>query len=72
MTATHSRADRVLRVGAWLTVIGLAFTLIAMIPLVLPSVQLPGVMWFLSMLTGVGLVVVFVGLAIGARDRRRR
>ena len=72
MIETPSRADRVLRIGAWLTVAGLVFTVIAMIPLVFPTVSLPGAMWFLSMLTGVGLIVVFVGLAMGARGRRAR
>ncbi len=61
-----------LRIGGWVTAAGLVFTVVAMIPLVLPSVTLPGAMWFLSMLTGVGLVIVFVGLVLGARDRRAR
>jgi hypothetical protein len=68
--AQTTPADRVLRIGGWITAAGLVFTLIAIIPLVLPSVQLPGAMWFLSMLTGVGLIVVFVGLVMGARERR--
>jgi len=67
-----SRADRVLRAGAWITAAGLVFTLIALLPLVLPSLELPGAMWFLAMLTGVGLVVVFVGLVMGSRQRRKR
>ena len=68
----RSRADTVLRIGAWVTAAGLAFTLVAMLPLVFPSVALPAAMWFLSMLTGVGLIIVFAGLVLGARDRRRR
>lgn len=67
-----SRADQVLRAGAWITAAGLVFTLIALLPLVVPSLELPGVMWFLAMLTGVGLVVVFIGLAMGSRQRRKR
>jgi hypothetical protein len=67
-----SSADRVLRFGGWVTVIGLVFTVIAMLPLVVPSLELPGAMWFLAMLTGVGLIIVFVGLAMGARGRRSR
>jgi hypothetical protein len=67
-----SPADRVLRVGGAITVVGLVFTVIAMLPLLVPSLELPGAMWFLAMLTGVGLIVVFVGLAMGARGRRRR
>jgi hypothetical protein len=67
-----SRADRVLRAGAWITAAGLVFTVIALLPLVFPSLDLPGAMWFLSMLIGVGLIVVFVGLAMGSRQRRKR
>ena len=67
-----SPADRVLRAGAWITAAGLVFTHIALLPLVVPSLELPGVMWFLAMLTGVGLVVVFIGLAMGSRERRKR
>ena len=59
-----------MRIGGWLTAAGLLFTLIALLPLVLPSLELPSAMWFLAMLTGVGLIVVFVGLAMAARDRR--
>ena len=65
-------ADRVLRVGAALTVIGLLCAVVALLPLVVPDLELPPAMWFLAMLTGVGLIVVFVGLAMGARSRRRR
>jgi hypothetical protein len=72
VTDHASRADRVLRAGAWLTAIGLVFTLVAMLPLVFPSLELPGALWFLSMLTGVGLIVVCVGLAMAARSRRPR
>jgi hypothetical protein len=67
-----SPADRVLRIGGWITVLGIAFTLIAMLPLVFTSLELPSAMWFLAMLTGVGLVVVFIGLVMGARERRPR
>lgn len=72
MDPRTARADRVLRAGIVVTVIGLLFTLIALVPLVLPSVQMPGVLWFFSMLTGVGLIVVFVGLVMGSRSRTRR
>jgi hypothetical protein len=72
MTSEPSRADRVMRAGAWLTAAGLVFTLIAILPLVFPSLELPSAMWFLSMLTGVGLVVVFVGMVMSGRGRRSR
>jgi hypothetical protein len=66
-----SRADLVMRVGAVVTAVGLAATLVALIPLVLPSVTMPSAMWFLSMLTGVGLAIVIAGLTMSARSRRR-
>ena len=71
MAPTRAPGDRILRVGAVVTVIGLICTLIAMIPLVAPSVDLPSAWWFLSMITGVGLALVIVGLAVSARSRRR-
>ncbi len=72
MDDRRSPADRVLRAGAWVTAAGLLFTLVAVMPLLVPSLELPSAMWFLSMLTGVGLVIVFVGLALAARERRSR
>ena len=72
MTDGTASADRILRIGAWITVIGLAFTAIACLPLIVPSLTMPSALWGLSMLTGVGLIVVFIGLATGARQRRSR
>lgn len=72
MNPAPSSADRVLRIGGVITAVGIVFTLIAILPLIIPSLDLPGAMWFLAMLTGVGLIVVFVGLAMGARGRRLR
>ena len=72
MDDRRSTADRVLRAGAWVTAAGLLFTLVAVMPLLVPSLELPSAMWFLSMLTGVGLVIVFIGLALAARERRSR
>jgi hypothetical protein len=37
-----------------------------------PDLELPSVWWFLSMITGVGLALVIVGLAVSARSRHRR
>jgi len=65
-----SRADRVMRTGAVITAVGLGFTLIAILPLFFPSLTLPSVLWFLSMLTGVGIVVICAGLVMSARSRR--
>lgn len=71
MSQPHPPADRLLRFGALVTVVGLVFTLVAMVPLVVPSVQLPSVFWFLSMLTGVGLLLVVLGLLRAGRARGR-
>ena len=53
-----------------MTVIGFLATIIAILPLVIESVELPGIWWFLSMITGVGLALVILGLAVSARSRR--
>jgi hypothetical protein len=71
VASTRTPGDRILRVGAVVTVVGLACTLIAMLPLVIPGLELPSAWWFLSMITGVGLALVIVGLAVSARSRRR-
>ena len=70
-TSRPPAGDRLLRAGAIVTVIGLAFTLVAMLPLLIPSMTLPAAMWFLSMITGIGLAMVIAGFAVSARSRRR-
>ena len=72
MARSDSPGDRTLRIGAAVTLVGLVFVLIALLPMVNPGITLPGVFWFLAMLTGVGLIIVIVGLVQGARQRRRR
>lgn len=69
--STRTPGDRLLRAGAVVTVIGILCTLIAMLPLVVPGLSLPPVWWFLSMITGVGLAMVILGLLVSARGRRR-
>jgi peptidoglycan/LPS O-acetylase OafA/YrhL len=64
--------DRLLRIGVGVTALGLIATLIAMLPLVFPDLTLPGIWWFLAMITGVGLALVIAGLARSARERRIR
>jgi hypothetical protein len=71
MAKERSPGDRLLRFGAVVTVIGLVCTVIAMLPLVVPSLELPSAWWFLSMITGVGLALVIAGLAVSARARGR-
>lgn len=70
MASTGSAGDRLLRIGAVVTVVGLVCTVIAMLPLVVPGLELPSLWWFLSMITGVGLALVITGLAVSARSRR--
>ncbi len=59
-----------LRVGVVVTAIGLICTLVAIAPLFIPSLEMSGLWWFLSMLTGVGIALVLVGLVRSARSRR--
>ncbi|MFM8775115.1 MAG: hypothetical protein ACKOFP_15130 [Actinomycetota bacterium] len=70
--SSRTPGDRVMRAGAIVTVIGIACTLIAMLPLVVPDLALPSAWWFLSMITGVGLAMILLGLLVSARARGRR
>ena len=63
--------DRLLKAGVVVTVLGLVCALIAIVPLVVPAIEPSSIWWFLSMLTGVGLALVLVGLIRSARSRRR-
>jgi VIT1/CCC1 family predicted Fe2+/Mn2+ transporter len=71
MSLESAPGDRLLRIGAVVMIVGLACTLVALLPLVFPSLELPSLWWFLSMLTGVGLALVLLGLVVSARSRRR-
>lgn len=64
--------DRVLRIGLVVSALGLLAAVIAMLPLVIPSMQPSGIWWFLAMITGVGLAIVIAGLIISARERSAR
>lgn len=70
-SAKVARAQRVIKVGAILTIIGIVASLIALLPLV-SDIELSGVWWFLSMITGVGLATVLAGLTMSARSRSTR
>lgn len=72
MTTERHRGDLLMRIGGWITAVGLLFTVIAILPLLMPSLELPSWLWFAAMLTGVGLIVLFVGLARSAGSRRSR
>ena len=70
-TSRPPAGDRLLRAGAVVTVIGLIATMIAMLPLIIPSLTLPPAMWFASMVIGIGLAMVIAGFAVSARARGR-
>ena len=65
----RNHSDRVIRVGAAITVLGIIFSLIALLPLI-TDIELPSTWWFLSMVTGIGLATVLVGFTMSARSRR--
>lgn len=52
-------------------VAGALATIVALSPLVVDGPEPAGVWWFLSMLTGVGFLMILVGLLGNARSRRR-
>lgn len=62
--------DRILKVGAALTALGMVLSLIAMSPLVIGG-HLASFWWFLAMITGVGLVSILVGIRAASRARTR-
>lgn len=62
--------DVLIRVGAVLSVAGMALTLVALLPLV-SDVELPSQWWALSMLVGIGMGLVLAGLAANGRRRAR-
>jgi hypothetical protein len=70
-TSRPPAGDRLLRAGAIVTVIGILATMVAMLPLVIPSLTLPPAMWFASMIIGIGLAMVIAGFAVSARARGR-
>jgi peptidoglycan/LPS O-acetylase OafA/YrhL len=69
-TAGARPGDRLIRAGLVVTAVGMLLALIAMLPLV-SDVELPGTFWWLSMLVGVGMAMILVGLARNGRRRAR-
>jgi len=57
--------------GGAVFIVGVLATVIAMAPLAITDLELPSVWWFLSMLTGVGFLMMLIGLLMNARKRRR-
>jgi hypothetical protein len=62
--------DRLVRLGVVVTGMGMLISLVAILPLV-TDLELPSTFWWLSMLTGVGLAMILVGLARNGRHRAR-
>lgn len=65
-----NKGDKLMRIGSALLVVGMIFTLVAITPLFVPSVHLPSFMWALSMITGLGLALVILGLRQSGQVRR--
>jgi hypothetical protein len=62
--------DGLIRAGVVVCVLGMLLTGVAMLPLV-TDVELPSAFWWLSMLVGVGMAMVLIGLARNGRRRSR-
>ncbi len=62
--------DRLVPIGLVVTAVGLLCTAVALVPLV-ASIELPSIFWGLSMLTGVGLMLILLGLLRGGLRRSR-
>jgi len=68
--AAAGPGDRLIRAGVVVTALGMLLTLVAMVPLV-TDVELPSAFWWLSMLVGVGMAMILVGLGRNGRRRSR-
>lgn len=68
MTERFATGERLIRVGAVVTLLGMALTAIAVLPLFTGS-PMPSAMWALAMITGVGFALVLAGLWRNARAR---
>jgi hypothetical protein len=62
--------DRLIRGGLVVTTVGMLLALVAMLPLV-TGLELPSAFWWLSMLVGVGMGMILVGLTRNGRRRSR-
>lgn len=63
-------SERVIYAGGGLMVVGMFLSLIAISPLI-TNISLSSIWWFLAMLTGVGFVVLLVGIRMSAKERTR-
>ncbi len=62
------RGDWLMRAGSVVLVIGMVFTLIALLPL-FTDLELPSIWWGLSMITGIGLAMILIGLRRSGKGR---
>jgi hypothetical protein len=65
-----SPGDGLIRAGVVVAGTGMLLTLVALLPLV-TDLELPSLWWALSMLVGVGVGLVLLGLARNGRRRAR-
>jgi hypothetical protein len=63
-----SKGDRLMRIGSILLVIGMLFTAVAILPL-FTDLELPSIWWGLSMIAGVGLGLILIGLRRSSKTR---
>jgi hypothetical protein len=63
-----TKGDHLMRYGAIVLVLGMICTAIAILPL-FTNLNLPSIWWGLSMLTGLGLGMILVGLRRSAKSR---
>ena len=64
------RGDRLMRIGAFITSLGMVCGLYAMLPLVFHKLHPNSALWPFSMFTGVGLLMVLLGLRRSSRVRK--
>jgi len=63
------RGDKLMRIGAVIMVFGMICAIIAILPLVFKSWNLGSYWWGLSMLSGVGLAMILIGLRQSSKVR---
>lgn len=66
----RTTSQRLVGAGVVVTVLGLALSLVAILPLVTP-VELPSLFWVLAMVLSVGVGLILAGLAAQGRSRSR-
>lgn len=67
----HMRGDLVMRLGIALTIFGMLCTIVAIAPLVNSNLHPGSIWWPLSMSSGLGLVLILLGLRRSSGSRKR-